>query len=232
MNRAADASKRVPTRVTFLNYVRIDGMHEPYRRRLPHIMPPGETLFITYRLYNTLPYSVLLDLQSEHASFLTKQKQKNPDLSEKDINQQWEARYFLTIDSFIDKFSEGDNWLCETHVASLVKEAIHYRDGNRFDLHAYCIMPNHVHLLVTNNQQNVPFYRVLGSLKANSAKVINEHLNRVGKPLWASESYDHVVRTGKSFERIISYIVGNPVKAGFVKNWEDWPHSYCKYDWK
>ena len=206
-------------------------MHEPYRRRLPHIMPPGETLFITFRLYNTLSHSILLEMQLEHADFLARQKKETPDLSEKEVHQKWESRYFLVIDTFIDKATEEDSYLSDFHIATIVKESIHCRDRKQFDLHAYCIMPNHVHLLITNTQNDVPFYRVLGSLKANSAKAINERLNRAGQPFWASESYDHAVRNGKSFERILNYILNNPVEAGLVNNWKNWPHSYCQYDW-
>ena len=89
-------------------------------------------------------------------------------------------------------------------------------------------MPNHAYLLITNLSDDTPFYRVLGSMKANSAKRCNVELDRVGQPFWASESYDHLVRTNKSFNRIIGYILNNPVKAGLEKTWEDWPHTYLK----
>ncbi|AQG80816.1 REP-associated tyrosine transposase [Spirosoma montaniterrae] len=194
-------------------------------------MPPGETLFITYRLFNTLPYTVLQGLKHEHASFLKIQQLKSPDLNEKELQSTWEGRYFQRVDAFIDQNSESKQWLSETAVAQIVEESIRYRNGKHFALHAYCVMPNHVHLLVTNEQTDMPFHRVLGSMKANSAKAINLHLNRVGQPVWATESYDHVVRNGKSFERIISYIIHNPVKAGLVMKWQDWPHTHCQYDW-
>jgi REP element-mobilizing transposase RayT len=44
--------------------------------------------------------------------------------------------------------------------------------------------------------------------------------------LWQSESYDHIVRDEDEFYRIINYIINNPVKAGLVENWQDWPHTY------
>ena len=42
---------------------------------------------------------------------------------------------------------------------------------------------------------------------------------------WQAESYDHVVRNGE-LERIISYVLENPVKAGLVEDWEQWPYTY------
>jgi len=194
-------------------------------------MPPGETLFVTFRLHGTLPYEVLSTLRDEHERFVAIQLAKDPDVATGEVRQRWEARYFLAMESYLDDHRQHADWLTNAAVAEVIKEAIHFRDTRQFDLHAYCVMPNHVHLLVTNDHADAPFHQILGSLKANSAKKANIILERTGKPLWASESYDHVVRNGKSFERIIGYILNNPVKAGLAEKWTDWPHSFCKYDW-
>ncbi|MBN8822145.1 MULTISPECIES: transposase [unclassified Spirosoma] len=207
-------------------------MHEPYRRRLPHIMPPGETLFITYRLHGTLPHHILTELLAAHEHFLARQIEQSPDVAVDSIRKRWDGKYFLSIDSYLDKAEQETYSLINEPTADIIKESIHFRDGEQFDLHAYCLMPNHVHLLVTHTRQDVPFYRVIGSMKANSAKKINAHLNRKNRPFWHSESYDHVVRNSKSFDRIVAYIMTNPVKAGFVSRWQDWSHSYCKYDFE
>ncbi|GAB3999579.1 hypothetical protein GCM10028807_50190 [Spirosoma daeguense] len=89
-------------------------------------------------------------------------------------------------------------------------------------------MPNHVHVLLIILENNVPFYRILQRLKTHSAVQANKLLNRVGQTFWQSEIYDHVVRNKESFKRIIAYILQNPVKAGLVENWQDWPHTYCQ----
>lgn len=206
-------------------------MHKPYRRRLPHMMPPGETLFITFRLHGTVPHYILTELQAEHEHFIAKQVNKHPDEPSTSIKKRWEGRYFLAIDSFLDAANEGTNHLANNTIAEIVKESIHFRDERQFELHAYCVMPNHVHLLATNTRQDTPFHRVMGSMKANSAKKANEYLGSIGQPFWQEESYDHIIRNEKSFERIIKYILNNPVKAGLVSNWQEWPHTYCKYDW-
>lgn len=87
-------------------------------------------------------------------------------------------------------------------------------------------MSNHVHVLVTIHHEHRPFHLTLKSLKGYSARKANEVLNRTGQPFWQSESYDHVVRDAAAFNRIVAYILNNPVKAGFIESWEDWPHSY------
>ncbi len=87
-------------------------------------------------------------------------------------------------------------------------------------------MPNHVHLLVTVLEQDMLFTRVLKSLKGFLARQANVLLNRTGQPFWQAESYDHVVRNADEFNRIVSYILYNPVKAGLAREWDDYPYSY------
>jgi putative DNA methylase len=79
-------------------------------------------------------------------------------------------------------------------------------------LHAFVIMPNHVHLLAT---PHVTARHWLGPLKGFTAHEANRILCRTG-PFWQAESYDHLVRDGREFERIHGYIEQNPVKAGLA----------------
>ena len=90
-------------------------------------------------------------------------------------------------------------------------------------------MPNHVHVLLTPHAHPAGFDKTLASitqtLKRHTARQINKLLNREGS-LWASESYDHVIRNDSEFSRIVSYILLNPVKANLAKNWQDWKYSW------
>lgn len=67
------------------------------------------------------------------------------------------------------------------------------------------------------------------SFKRYTARQANLFLQREG-PFWQAESYDHVVRHSAELERVIHYILNNPVKAGLVKQWQDWPWSWRKAD--
>jgi REP element-mobilizing transposase RayT len=86
-------------------------------------------------------------------------------------------------------------------------------------------MPNHVHLLITP-LTSVP--KLLGSLKAATARRANLLLARSGKPFWQDESYDRVVRTQEEFRRIARYIENNPVRAGLVRTAEQYEWSSAK----
>jgi putative transposase len=86
-----------------------------------------------------------------------------------------------------------------------VQASVHYgaQELNYYDLHAYVIMANHVHLLVL---PRVALSRFLKTLKGYTAREANRLLERTGEQFWQAESYDHWVRDEKQGERIKVYI--------------------------
>jgi REP element-mobilizing transposase RayT len=89
-------------------------------------------------------------------------------------------------------------------------------------LHAWVVMPNHVHLLLTPKMApSVALQR----LKGVSAREANKLLGLTGQPFWQDESYDHLVRTQREFARIENYILQNPVRAGLATSEEEYPWS-------
>jgi len=105
-------------------------------------------------------------------------------------------------------------------------------------------MPNHVHVVcslegfsdsgksfdVNVGRDAVPTYRVtsiIAGLKKHTALKANKILGRTG-PFWQAESYDHVVRDDESLERIVEYVLLNPVSAKLANDWRGWEGSYLK----
>ncbi|MDB5235186.1 MAG: hypothetical protein JWR44_2179 [Hymenobacter sp.] len=109
-------------------------------------------------------------------------------------------------------------------IAALLAESLRYFDGTHYDLRCYCLMPNHVHLVVRILEEAPPLVKTLQRLKSYTATEANKLLGLAGA-FWQAESYDHVVRKGE-LERIVAYVLENPVKAGLVEDWEQWPHTY------
>jgi putative transposase len=72
--------------------------------------------------------------------------------------------------------------------------------------------------------------KILQDLKRFTARECNKSLNRSGS-FWQHESYDHVVRDYDELQRIVEYVLNNPVKAGFCEKWEDWKWSYCNFNY-
>ncbi|MCP5098236.1 MAG: hypothetical protein GY943_22025 [Chloroflexi bacterium] len=96
---------------------------------------------------------------------------------------------------------------------------------------AFCVMSNHAHIVFTPLEKENDSYHalqtIMHSLKRYTAREGNKLLKREGA-FWQHESYDHVVRNRNEWERIVKYVLNNPVKAGLVERWEDWPYTYLK----
>jgi putative transposase len=109
-------------------------------------------------------------------------------------------------------------YLRQPTIADMIVQAIQYNASilGRYLLHAFVVMPNQVHLLAT---LTVPLPKLTKSLKGMAAKPANAMLATTGRPFWQEESYDHLVRLGREFDKIRQYIEGNPVRAGLVKEW-------------
>jgi len=124
------------------------------------------------------------------------------------------------MDRLLDQARSGPMFLKQPAIAQLVMDSVERGPAlGQYDLHAWVIMANHVHLLLT---PRVSVSRLLCSLKAATARRANLLLQRTGRPFWQDESYDHLVRNAGEFERIQAYIEFNPVKACLVATPEEY----------
>jgi REP element-mobilizing transposase RayT len=115
--------------------------------------------------------------------------------------------------------TEGYTWqfyLRQPAIADMVVEAIQYNAANlgHYVLHAFVVMPNHVHLLAT---PALALPKLTKSLKGITSKRANTILAMTGNCFWQEESYDHLVRNERELEKIRCYIEENPVRAGLVR---------------
>jgi REP element-mobilizing transposase RayT len=189
-----------------------------YERNLPHRLPPGEVVFLTFRLAGSLPRTVVEQLQAELE--LAQQRFE----SEPEQLYAAQKRYFGRFDDQLNKGEYGPTYLRQPEIAALVAESLRYFDGTSYDLRCYCLMPNHVHLVVRILEEAPPLVKTLQRLKSYTATQANKLLGRTGA-FWQAESYDHMVRKGE-LERVVAYVLENPVKAGLVEDWEQWPYTY------
>ena len=169
-----------------------------YRRRLPHWQPEGAAIFVTWRLFGSLPGAKW----------------------RADAPPQTEGQRFRLLDRQMDMAYSGPTWLKDPQVALCVVNTLFLAEQKweLYRLFAWVVMANHVHLLLRANK---PMREVTRAVKNTSAREANRILGRTGLPFWQDESYDHWVRDGREFERVVGYIERNPVSAGLVQRPED-----------
>jgi REP element-mobilizing transposase RayT len=182
-----------------------------YRRRLPHLIPYGGTFFVTFRLADSMPKAALEVIRQRR-------------ISKERVDHRLT---FNEYDDLLDHDTSRNHLLKDSRVAAIVKDAIHFHERISYDLWCYCLMSNHVHMVLTHREGAKPLNRVLGSIKQHTARRANRLLNRSGN-FWQEENYDHLVRDEYELNGAIAYVVNNPVKAGLVAVWSEWPHSYIK----
>ncbi len=186
-----------------------------YRRNLPHWHPEGKTIFITWRLYGSLPASIVKKIRTARNGCATNTSDTDYDASP--------GERFRLLDAALDSANTGPLWLADPELADYAEYPIwRGADLGRFVLHAYVVMPNHVHILL---DPCLPLAKISGVIKGVSARDANATLRRTGKPFWQDESFDHWVRNSAEFERIRHYIEWNPVRAGLVARPQDWKWS-------
>jgi REP element-mobilizing transposase RayT len=221
-------------------------------RHRPHFHPPGATLFVTFRLADSIPQSVLRGYEAQK-DWLNSEEIRlralrltadSPELTAHEERlRQFNRNWFGKFEDALHKEKCGPTWLKNEAVAGIIAEALHWRDGKVYRLDAFCIMSNHVHAVfapyltetdlraiqtdegLTYESTEPPLDVIMHSLKSWTAGRANAALGREGQ-FWQHESYDHVVRDAGEFDRIVTYVMNNPVKAGLVKNWKEWRWSW------
>jgi REP element-mobilizing transposase RayT len=166
------------------------------QRHLPHLWVIGRPLFVTFRLYDSLPPG-----------------------REFPKDAMTSGKAFLHMDKLLDEYRESPKYLQRTDVAQVVVDAIRRGAETDYRLHTWTIMPNHVHLLFTPHA-DVP--KLMRNLKGSTARYANRLLGRTGTPFWQDESYDRLVRDPDEFRKSQNYILQNPVRAGLARSAEEY----------
>ena len=172
------------------------------RGYLPHYDAPGAVQFVTFRLHDSFPAS----LRSEWEALLA-------------VEDRREQR--AKLEEYLDK-GRGEALLRRPELARIVAEALQHFDGERYQLLAWVVMPNHVHVLL--HQTATPLGETIGGWKSYTAKEANRLLGRSGT-FWQEDYWDTFMRDEEQEAKARSYIANNPVKARLVRTPAEWPWS-------
>lgn len=119
----------------------------------------------------------------------------------------------------------GECLLSDPACAAIVQDELLRLDGERYRLLAWCVMPNHVHVVI---DQTSDLPGTVRRWKSWTAREINRAIDRQGQ-LWRREYFDRFARNEKHLQTMIHYVENNPVTAGLVGAVEEWAWSSASH---
>jgi acyl-coenzyme A synthetase/AMP-(fatty) acid ligase/REP element-mobilizing transposase RayT len=176
------------------------------RGYLPHF-DGNVTQFVTFRLADSLPQSVLRQIER--------------DVEQEGVTDSAKAKR-IRLEEYLDS-GVGDCILQDPEVAAIVRDTILNEHGKTCRVDAWVIMPNHGHVLLRPNP-DANLSTIVKSIKSVSAHKINKLLGRSG-PVWQPDYFDRYIRDAEHYEKALRYIEKNPVKAGLCAEPSDWEFS-------
>ena len=178
-----------------------------HRTHLPHVEAGEVPQHVCFRLSDSLPRSVRDQLTATPSRH---------DVAS--ANAAWRRQVHVALDS-----GYGACWLRRPNVAVVVRDAFLHFHEERYLLHEWVIMPNHVHTLLTP-LLGTPLSSIVHSWKSHTARRVNSILARRGR-VWARDYFDRTIRNDEHFRITADYIRANPANAGLCDVPEDWRWS-------
>jgi len=204
------------------------GWHE--RGYLPHCDKPGLIQFVTFRLEDSMP--ITKRGEWDHLLKIEDNKEKRTRLEE-----------------YLDR-GVGACHLRNTNIAKIAEDSLLHFHNEQYELLAWCVMPNHVHVLV--HIWDRPLHKIVQSWKSYSARKALKRLHPVERralarpesvntpqhtptqrsalrSFWQREYWDTFMRDKEQERTAIRYIENNPTKSKLCKSPEDWPFSSARF---
>lgn len=194
------------------------GHHQ--RGYLPHRDYGGALQAITFREADSLPAQVVDSWKGELQQLLD-----SPDTSDKaKAHDELLRRIARNEDA-----GHGRCLLRQPDFARIVQDKLIEGHGKGYELIAWCVMPNHVHVLI-RQEDHALLGKIVRSWKGGSARLINLAIHVQGG-FWARDYFDRAIRDQDHYRRSVAYIERNPVKAGLVKESGEWAFSSKGCGW-
>jgi REP element-mobilizing transposase RayT len=198
----------------------IAGFH--FRGVLPHLKKEGGTYFVTFRQAGTLPQDVVLRFKQEREALL-----RQATAAKRPLTWHEQQELFHWYSSRVDRYLDAGHGICrlrEPALADLVAGAIQFFQGEHYELYAWVVMSNHVHVVVWPMPGHT-LSDILHSWKSFTAHEINKARRAKVVPFWQSESYEHLIRDDEDLYRCCHYTSMNPVNAKLCLRPELWKWS-------
>ncbi|MBI5410331.1 MAG: transposase [Nitrospirae bacterium] len=111
----------------------------------------------------------------------------------------------------------------ENHAKVLIAELLKAVDDLKFIILCYCLMPDHIHIIISPGNSGLPLSKFLNIFKGRTAAVFRTSFGV--SELWQRSGFDHVIRAEEDLKTIIKYILNNPVRKGIAETAESYPYS-------
>jgi len=211
------------------------------RKGQPHILPQGAIFSVTFRLHDAIPAQKIQRVRERRATVLREIELDNRP-NKQSRKELIEQKYYQYLDNLMQQKGDQEHLLRNATVANMVIARLEEYAEHYYHLLAYCIMSNHVHLLLDFSLQcpaewngvapiqgytNLP--EVIRKIKGGSAFDINKALRRKGK-VWAKGNYNRLIRNLTHLESEFWYILHNSQKAGIVDCWRNHPFTYGDFE--
>jgi Rad3-related DNA helicase/REP element-mobilizing transposase RayT len=183
--------------------------------RLPHWTRKGGIYAITFRLADSLPTHVIEAWKAQREQILHRSKQFGREFTPAELKEIHEL-FSAKVDKYLDS-GLGECWLKQDRISNLVIDTLKKFDSVQYRLLCWCVMPNHVHLVLKPND-GFDLPRIMHSIKSWTAKEAAKVLNRTGA-FWQAEYFDHLIRGSDDLLHQMDYSWNNPQAAGL----KDWP---------
>ena len=192
--------------------------YDQWDRTRPHRHQSAAICFLTMRLNDSIPRSVILRWHQERIEYLQRmgvEVERNWKRGHEQLTAEQQAKFSKHFsrqrETTLDECLGGCE-LSDPRAREEVAKTLEFFHGQRYWLGDYVIMPNHIHCLVAFLDNDIAKTQP-GSWMRFSAKKINQLLGNSGA-LWFPEPFDHLVRNEIQLEYLRSYIGDNPKKAG------------------
>ncbi|HNQ24517.1 MAG TPA: transposase [Phycisphaerae bacterium] len=190
-----------------------------YSAYLPHWEQEGATYAVTFRLADSLPREVLEGWLRERQAIVRRAEAAGRCLTATEQRRLREL-HSERVEKYLDT-GRGACALKDERAARIVRDALLHFDGERYDVIVWCVMPNHVHVVVRPRPGH-ELSSILHSWKSFTSNEVNKVLG-LQSALWQPDSFDHLIRDTEDLERSVQYVLDNPGAAGL----SNWPWAGC-----
>ena len=180
------------------------GEIEQWRQNLPHWQQGSVWVFVTWRLADSVPQAELLRWKSERAAW----RAHHPEPWDGAVSEEYRTRFSEPFETWLDR-GHGTCLLRKPANRTVIAEALHHFEGERYRIGEFVIMPNHVHVLfsILGSHQ---LAQIVHSWKRHTARQINAIESRTGTKLWQADYFDRLIRSQHHLNKVVDYIRGNP----------------------